>query len=382
MKSKRANFAFGFSGSSIMLALTVLVAFASNANAAPFIVSNLNDSGTGSLRQAILDAMATPATDNISFGVSGTVTLLSLLPTIAAAGGALVIDGAGQAVTISGNNAVGVFQVSDGSLALNNLTIANGSSGNGSAVFNNGTLTVSNSTFIGNNSTGGGVGGAIYNNAAATTVTITNSTFSGNSSTGVTGGGGGAIYNSVGTVSVINSTFSGNSTTSATGGGGIGANAGTTNTVRNSIFTANVPGGNCQTGLGTFTNGGNNIDDGATCGWAVVNGSMSNTNPTLAPLANNGGATETFALLAGSPAIDGVIFNAPNGAPATDQRGFARPAGLRNDIGAFEFGATASPALPGVAASIPTLSEWALMMLMGLLGFLGLSRLRKNAAQH
>jgi hypothetical protein len=62
-------------------------------------------------------------------------------------------------------------------------------------------------------------------------------------------------------------------------------------------------------------------------------------DPRLAPLANNGGRTQTHALLSGSPAIDRGD-NA--GAPATDQRGVARPRdgdgnGSRIvDIGAFE----------------------------------------------
>jgi hypothetical protein len=58
-------------------------------------------------------------------------------------------------------------------------------------------------------------------------------------------------------------------------------------------------------------------------------------NPLLGPLANNGGPTETMALLVGSPAI-GHADNAA--APATDQRGVTRQdvAGERTDIGAFE----------------------------------------------
>ncbi len=61
----------------------------------------------------------------------------------------------------------------------------------------------------------------------------------------------------------------------------------------------------------------------------------------LGPLANNGGPTETRALLAGSPAIDGGNPGGctdPSGAPlTTDQRGEPRPAGAHCDIGAFEF---------------------------------------------
>jgi len=62
---------------------------------------------------------------------------------------------------------------------------------------------------------------------------------------------------------------------------------------------------------------------------------MNNTDPKLGPLANNGGPTLTMALLPGSPAIDAGNTSL---APATDQRGFPRPAGLAADIGAFEYG--------------------------------------------
>jgi hypothetical protein len=71
-------------------------------------------------------------------------------------------------------------------------------------------------------------------------------------------------------------------------------------------------------------------------GNSVTNvGSMNNTDPILGPLAANGGPTLTMALLPGSPAIDGGDTAA---APAADQRGFPRPAGLAADIGAFEYG--------------------------------------------
>jgi hypothetical protein len=59
-----------------------------------------------------------------------------------------------------------------------------------------------------------------------------------------------------------------------------------------------------------------------------------NTDPLLAPLADNGGPTPTMALLPGSPAIDaGVSVSGVT----TDQRGVPRPQGSAPDIGAFEF---------------------------------------------
>ena len=77
-------------------------------------------------------------------------------------------------------------------------------------------------------------------------------------------------------------------------------------------------------------------------------------------MANNGGPTQTLALLAGSPAID-AGFNAlaldPNGnSLITDQRGFARIANGTVDIGSYEFGASAIPAIPALMLSTSTLA--------------------------
>ena len=61
-----------------------------------------------------------------------------------------------------------------------------------------------------------------------------------------------------------------------------------------------------------------------------------NTNARLAPLDNNGGATETHALLPDSPAIN---HGDNSDAPSTDERGYTRIVGGAIDIGAYEFGA-------------------------------------------
>jgi hypothetical protein len=61
---------------------------------------------------------------------------------------------------------------------------------------------------------------------------------------------------------------------------------------------------------------------------------------TLGPLQNNGGLTDTHALLPGSPALD-ITTDCTDwdGAPPviTDQRGIIRPQNGRCDVGAFEF---------------------------------------------
>jgi hypothetical protein len=303
-------------------------------HAAGITVTNLNDSEAGSLRQAMIDGIAAGGAE-ITFGVSGTIRLDSQLPAITASD--LIINGTGQAVTISGNNAVRVLLINSGaSLTLNNLTIANGYDrfDDGGGISNAGTLSVMNTTFTGNYAWYGG--GAIFNNGIAT---IANSTFSGNGMSIFTSGGGAILNNgSTATLTITNSTFFGNYADLGSFGSGAIFNRGSIVTLSNTILANDPDAGNCAYEFGSpITNGGNNIDDGTTCGWASANGSMSNTDPLLGPLTDNGGSSFTFALLAGSPAIDGVTYNPPNGAPPTDQRGIARPQSVVYDIGSYEY---------------------------------------------
>jgi hypothetical protein len=93
-----------------------------------------------------------------------------------------------------------------------------------------------------------------------------------------------------------------------------------------------LQGGNCS---GAITDGGSNLDSGTTCDFSLRS-DLNNTNPMLGALGDNGGPTQTMALLQGSPAIDWV---AASSCPATDQRGYTRPDGSGEsmcDIGAYE----------------------------------------------
>jgi hypothetical protein len=93
---------------------------------------------------------------------------------------------------------------------------------------------------------------------------------------------------------------------------------------------------------GIVTSGGYNVESGTDCAFRAT-GDKQNSAPGLAPLASNGGPTETLALQAGSPALDAADPACPP--PATDQRGTSRPQGPRCDIGAFEL-AVPLPAPP------------------------------------
>ena len=178
-----------------------------------------------------------------------------------------------------------------------------------------GTLTVSSSTFAGNRA--GYYGGGIENSG---TLTVSNSTFAGNNAHD-----GGGIDNRR-TATVSNSTFADNSA-SWLGGGGI-YNA-KTMTLRNTIVAKSAAGGNCA---GTITDGGGNLSyPDATC--PGIYG-----DPLLGPLQDNGGPTQTMALLSGSAAID-AANDAICAAPPVnnlDQRGITRPYGPHCDIGAYE----------------------------------------------
>jgi len=99
-------------------------------------------------------------------------------------------------------------------------------------------------------------------------------------------------------------------------------------TLRNTIVANSIAGGDCS-GDGAITSEGYNLDSDGTCGF-TGEGDLSNTDPLLGPLQDNGGPTLTHALLAGSPAIDGgnpAGCTDPLGNPlTTDQRGELRPA--------------------------------------------------------
>src|SRR5262245_25786601 len=108
----------------VSLSLVLIVLFYVPAKAATLVVTNLNDSGSGSLRDALASAAAS---DTITFapGLAGSIPLASPL-TISQT---ITIQGPG-AVTLAldGQTNVRVIDVSAGTLTLSGLTIANGKS--------------------------------------------------------------------------------------------------------------------------------------------------------------------------------------------------------------------------------------------------------------
>lgn len=271
---------------------------------ATFVVTNTNDSGAGSLRQAILDANASPGPDTITFTVVGTILIVTSLPTIT---DALVIHGPGAGLlAVSGGGAVQIFSVAVGvTVRIINLTIRNGNtlvSGggilnqgvlevngvtltennavvSGGAIANAGTLTVINSVLATNTSA---LGGAIFNSLAASILQVITSTISDNTATA----NGGGIENAGGTLTITGSTMS---TNNAVLGGGIDS-VGGAGTISGSTFTGNTAtgsGGAINTITAVFTvnqstfSGNTAAGDGGAIATAVGLGTFTLNNSRL-----------------------------------------------------------------------------------------------------
>ncbi len=220
--------------------------------------------------------------------------------------------------------------VSGAQMTLTDCTISGNSARLGGGISNTGNLNVVRSTISGNTSQydGGGI-----NNASGGGLYIINSTISGNISQATDSGGG--IFNG-GTVYVDFTTITNNR---ANPGGGIL----TWGSARlyGSIVAGNTADDCAVSGTGSFWSLGYNIGGDASCDtYFTQTTDLRSTNPNLGPLTDNGGPTQTHALLAGSPAIDAVPQSQcfwGEGAPMdTDQRGVSRPQGIACDIGAFE----------------------------------------------
>ncbi|BAP56706.1 hypothetical protein THII_2409 [Thioploca ingrica] len=276
---------------------------------------------------------------------------------------------------ISGNKADwfggGIFNL--GKLTLNRSRIDGNTAGEGGGIFNtiattcfSTTATLTNSTVSGNTaSDGGGIfnecsivmltnstvagntasfGGGILNYWYSTT-TLTNSTVAGNTARFSAGG----IFNHRSTVTLTNSTVVENTVINWNGSnwssGGIYNDYQSITTLKNTILAGNMittSNSDCFNDVSGIINTNHyNLfgGDGTECNAGATDLTLTGLGKTITDvlnptLANNGGPTQTLALVANSPAIDAaddVIC------PATDQRGVSRPQGAKCDIGAFEY---------------------------------------------
>src|SRR5207244_3947640 len=160
-----------------------------------------------------------------------------------------IIGRTAAGITVSGNNASRVFHTTRGTVAICNLTIANGndSSGAGGAgLYNEAgcTLLLSNCTVMAN---AAATAGGLRN---AGTATVVNCTFSGNSASFAAG----AIFNSAGALSLFNSTVASNTSPAASSAV---RNVATMN-VRSSIIAGNTAGSTPDVS-GAFVSQGYNL---------------------------------------------------------------------------------------------------------------------------
>ena len=354
------------------------------------VVTNSSDSGPGSLREAINQA-ATNGTITFDPALAGSTISLTSGPLVV--NKVVTIDAAAApGLTISGSGSDRVLIVeAAGSVTVRHLTLADGYGWQlAGGVLNNGTLTLDHVTVSNNtmatdagdfwqggggiysgdgatlnlidstvsNNLSGWTGGGIYAFFNSTT-TIVRSTISNNVALDVAGGlrilgsgeivnstlsgntsttwHGGALFLTDGVMTVLNSTVVGNNAPGGTTGGlfvGTFGPSSATLTVQNSIVANNGDFGCFLAPFGAgavaLVSEGNNVLTDGTCNPVASDQIVG--DPLVGPLADNGGPTQTHALLAGSPAIDTANTAV---CPPTDQRGIPRDAAC--DVGAYEF---------------------------------------------
>ena len=403
--SAKAHLQSAFFRPRAWICLLLVCAVGTSAYATTITVSNTNDSGPGSLRQALVDSQdgdtidfdpslkgQTVSVTSAELVINKSITISGLGPNLLAVsraqnapafrifnlvpgrsvtiqgltisnglapefgcGGGILDEGSSLSLincTVSGNSTDGtgggICADANATLTIDSSTLSGNYAGDyGGSIANSGTLTINNSTLSGNR--GEFTGGAILNgfNGGAS-LTVSNSTLSGNT-TQLHGGG---IFNE-GQSAISNSTLSGNSGMTA----GAIFNRLATLDIDSTILNIGELGPNILNDSGTVTSHGYNLssDDGG----GVLNGpgDQINTNPLLGPLQNNGGPTFTHQLLLGSPAIDaGDPKFAPP--PFYDQRGnnFWRVRNGRIDMGSFEVqaGTSPTPTPTSTATATPT----------------------------
>lgn len=224
----------------------------------------------------------------------------------------------------------GIYNHNSGRTAtIMNSTIS-GNVGNG--IFNIGMATIVDSTISGN---AGDRGGGVH--AAQSVTTIISSTISGNMAEEK----GGGIYKNTqgGTLAITNSTITANRS-ELFSGAGIHAITDARVTIDNSIVSGNEAAGSHVNLLGLYHRVSFSLIGS---GGVVPSGTniFGEDEPLLGPLANNGGPTQTHALLPGSPA-----FDMGNSTETRDQRGVDQPVdivaiadspwGNGSDMGAYE----------------------------------------------
>ena len=247
--------------------------------------------------------------------------------------GALTVDLVVVRENFTSSNGGGIRAETGGSLIVRRSTIRDnltGQDGGGISSGTTGSVMLDSVTIVGNRAGRGG-GGVDTDHGS---LSIVNSTITGNHAASQ----GGGIVHDGGQLTLRHTTVAFNE---AQIRGGIDQNTSNPSFFRANILAHNV-GGDCGFyRFASVTSLGSNLVSDGSCRFTAA-GDQPAADPRLGPLANNGGPTETHALLDGSPALDAVqepctSDGTAGGQPiAVDQRGQPRPSGQRCDIGAFE----------------------------------------------
>ncbi|MES1245954.1 MAG: choice-of-anchor Q domain-containing protein [Acidobacteriota bacterium] len=404
------------------LTLGAALAVVPATQAATFTVSNLDDSGPGSLRQAVLDANGAAGADVIQFdaGLTGAIVLSSGQLAVT---DSVDVQGPGAAdLAVTGLGDSRLFYLYSGQalidVTISGLTLAGGNANVGGAIADLGeNLVLDSVVVVGNVASvdveGGGDGGGIWaadTKGGSLSLTIRDSSISGNTaghdgggihldntggpvlieSTTINGndaandGGGLSLFILRDDMTVLNSTISGN-TAGADGGGlflnglygylsilettvadnsaggfggGLFTLAGTIQ-VRNSIAGDNSP-NDLGNGLGSasFEAAYSLVENKDVSTVFDNGGNIFGQDPQLGPLADNGGPTRTHLPAPASP-----VINAGDPAfappPSTDQRGLPRIVNGRLDMGSVEVEMPAAAGTIQLAVSAASVGETA-----------------------
>ena len=367
-----ASDGFNQGGGGVYSTASLIVRHSRVANNTVTVAQSDGDSGGGGILEAsgngdltVIDSVVSNNVADVSANTSGETTDNN-------GGGGIYMD-AGN-LTITGSTIAANTTNVTGSVQA-------GPADGGGGIYQYGrNFTLQSSTVSGNAAHGPGIskggGGGVFD--GGDTSAYLDSTIVGNSTDEPataaapdTDGGGGILLNSLrGGVVMANMTITGNRA-SAAAGGGINNNLSTDVQITNSIIAANtagVGGANCDsevTGTNAILSAGHNLsDDPASANSCALTaaGDLVGVAPLLGPLADNGGATQTEALMAGSPAIDA---GDPAGCTdlvgnpiSSDQRGVVRPQPPAGgcDIGAYE------RAVPAVATGPATVAGSAVLL--------------------
>lgn len=275
---------------------------------ATFLVTNIADSGAGSLRDAVTHANTEAGADSITF--DPTFFSADTPRTIVLTSGdidisdTLTIKGPGRDIlTIDGNSMSRIFNISDSSSATDRpvkilgVTLTGGSTAStGGAIYSEESLTVANSAVMGNSATGNG-GGIAFSSSAAAKLVVKNSTIHSNTSTAAAGGGIFAFTNA-GSIEVRGTVFANNE--SSTGGGGLMGTVGSGGGKKSSIlvestqFTGNMAGA---------SGGGANLTNFADSGFGKISIKKSGFSENTAAAVAGG-----LVVVSGSVKVEAGIF--------------------------------------------------------------------------